>query len=147
MRRNRDAHLSQRFVARSLIDDLRTHRGSDDNRPLPVVIRPEPAARVHVNVANKAEKGNPLRSCTAGVEDAIDVNTKDPVEIVLGQLQCGFDGGDASVLNRESAGDNGSISLETDRNDTRDVFLELSFDLLKSLLQLVEIAHVALVSL
>ena len=60
----------------------------------------------HVNVVSKEGKGNPLGSCTAGVEDAIDVNTKDPVEIVLGQLQCGFDDGDASVLKRESIGDN-----------------------------------------
>jgi hypothetical protein len=145
--RTAKAHLSQRLITRRLIDDLRAHRGGDDNRPLPVMFRPKPAAWVHVNVANKEEKGNPLRSCTAGVEDAIDVHTKDPVEIVLGQLQCGFDDRDASVLNRESAGDNRPRSLKTDRNDTGDVALELTFDPLKSLLQLVEIAHVALVSL
>ena len=52
---------------------------------------------VHLN-SQKMVKDNALSSCTTGVEHAENVDTKDTAEILVGQLEHGFDDRDASVL-------------------------------------------------
>lgn len=43
-------------------------------------------------------KGNLLGSSAAGIEDAVYIYTKDPLELFVSQLKCGLDNGDASIL-------------------------------------------------
>ena len=93
------------------------------------------------------EKDDALSSRTTGVEHPENIDAKDTAEILVGQLERGFDDRDASILKSKEASTNEKPKEHTHGDDTGDVALKFDIDPLECLLQFVGVAHVALVGL